>query len=261
MEIVIRDSREDAALYTAQAIADHIHRKPHTVLGLATGRTMEPVYASLRQLHRESGLDFSLTHTFNLDEYVNIPPEHPQSYRTFMNLHLFNHINIDIRNTRILNGLAVDVNAECAMFEQEIADRGGIDLQVLGIGRSGHIGFNEPTSSFASRTRIKTLTPDTIRQNGPLFGGEQYVPRHVLTMGVGTILDSARCLILVTGKEKAEVTAAAIEGPLTSMVTASAMQLHRHATFVLDSDAASCLRLRDYYKWAHDNKPHWERPI
>ncbi|NOY80742.1 MAG: glucosamine-6-phosphate deaminase [Kiritimatiellaeota bacterium] len=260
MEVVIRDSREAAALFVAKTIADMVRRKPHIVLGLATGRTMEPVYAHLVRFHREDGLDFSLARTFNLDEYVNIPPEHPQSYRAFMDRTLFDLINIDRRNTRVLNGLAVDANAECAAFEQEIADCGGIDLQVLGIGRSGHIGFNEPTSSFASRTRIKTLTPETLRQNAPLFGGERNVPRHVLTMGVGTILESGRCLMLVTGAEKAEVTAAAIEGPLTSMVTASALQLHRRATFVLDREAATKLKQRDYYEWVYANKPHWERP-
>jgi glucosamine-6-phosphate deaminase len=259
MEVIVQESSGAAVSLTARIIAYHVHRKPHTVLGLATGRTMEPVYAELVRLHREKGLDFSLARAFNLDEYLGLAPDHPQSYRQFMNEHLFHHINIDLRNTRLLNGLTTDVVAECECFEDEIRDCGGIDLQVLGIGRSGHIGFNEPASSLGSRTRSKTLTPETLAQNAPLFGRHEDVPRHVLTMGVGTILESYCLLMLVTGAEKADVAAQAIEGPLTSMVTASAIQLHPRCTVVLDQDAAARLTLRDYYRWVYENKPDWER--
>ncbi len=259
MEVIIHSDRAGADAFAAKLIALAIRRKPDLVLGLATGRTMQPVYAALVRMHREDGLDFSRVHTFNLDEYVGIPPEAPESYRTFMNEHLFDHVNIPKENTHILNGMAADIPEECAAFERAIAAHGGIDLQLLGIGLTGHLGFNEPASSLASRTRIKTLTPATLRQNAVFFGGEQNVPRHVLTMGVGTILEARRCLVVVTGREKAAITAQAVEGPITSMVTASALQLHPHVTMVLDQDAASELKMRHYYEWVFENQPEWER--
>ena len=259
MEVIIQPTAGDAALLATRIIADTVDRKPHAVLGLATGRTMVPVYQGLVRFHRERGLDLSLVRTFNLDEYVGIPSTHPQSYRSFMNRVFFEQANVDIRNTRVLDGMAADLDAECQAFEGEIADCGGIDLQVLGIGRSGHIGFNEPASSLRSRTRSKTLTPKTLEQNGPLFGGSANMPRHVLTMGVGTILDSERCLMLITGEEKAEMAAKAIEGPLTAMVTASAMQIHPHCVVVLDEAAAAELSLAEYYRWVYENEPYWQR--
>ena len=258
MEVIIQPTAFAAASLAARVIADTVDRKPHAVLGLATGRTMVPVYEALVRFHRERGLDFSLVRTFNLDEYVGIAPAHPQSYRAFMNRVFFEQVDLDLRNTRLLDGRAEDLEMECRAFEDEIADCGGIDLQVLGIGRSGHIGFNEPASSLRSRTRSKTLTPKTLEQNGPLFGGREHMPRHVLTMGVGTILDSERCLMLITGEEKAEMAAKAIEGPVTAMVTASAMQIHPHCVVVLDEAAASGLSLVEYYRWVYENEPYWQ---
>ena len=259
MEVIIQPTPAAAAFFAARVIADTVDRKPHAILGLATGRTMVPVYEALVRFHRERGLDFSLVRTFNLDEYVGIPATHPQSYRSFMNRVFFEQANFDIRNTRLPDGMAEDLDAECRAFEDEIADCGGIDLQVLGIGRSGHVGFNEPASSLRSRTRSKTLTPKTLEQNGPLFGGCENMPRHVLTMGVGTILDSERCLMLITGEEKAEMAAKAIEGPVTAMITASAMQIHPHCVVVLDEAAASGLSLVEYYRWAYENEPCWQQ--
>jgi glucosamine-6-phosphate deaminase len=259
MEIVIQPDLDRAAWLTSRIVAHELRQNPWLVLGLATGRTMEPVYDYLVELHGEQGLDFSLCRAFNLDEYVGLAPEHPQSYRRFMDEHLFSRVNIDQRNTRVLNGLAADIPAECAAFEREIAEAGGIDVQVLGIGRDGHIGFNEPSSSLRSRTRNKTLTPETVAQNAPLFGDPALMPRHVLTMGIGTILDSKLCVMLITGSEKAEIAAKAIEGPMTAMVPASAMQLHPSCTVILDEAAAVKLRNADYYRWNWENKPEWEK--
>jgi len=259
MEVLIFETQDKADEFAARVIARSIRENPFLVLGLATGRTMQPVYEHLVRFHREEGLDFSRVRTFNLDEYVGIPPDHPQSYRTFMNEHLFHHVNIPMENTHVLNGMAEDIPAECKAFERKIRECGGIDLQLLGIGVSGHIGFNEPASSLASRTRIKTLTRATIRQNAVFFGGEENVPRHVLTMGVGTIMEARRCLVVVTGEEKAAVVARAIEGPVSAMVTASALQMHPRVTMVLDQAAARDLTMRSYYEWVFENLPDWEK--
>jgi glucosamine-6-phosphate deaminase len=259
MEIIIQPTKADAVDLTARIVDRRIREKPALVLGLATGRTMEPVYADLVRRHREEGLDFGRVHTFNLDEYVGLPPEHDQSYRYFMNHQLFDHINIPMANTRLPDGMAADIPAECAAYEAAIAALGGVDLQLLGIGSDGHIGFNEPMSAIRSRTRIKTLTRETVAQNGPLFGDPKLMPLHALTMGVGTILESQECLMLVTGEGKAAIVAEALEGPISSMVTASALQLHPRTVVVLDEAAAANLRLADYYRWTYENKPAWQR--
>jgi glucosamine-6-phosphate deaminase len=219
---------------------------------------MERVYAELARRHREDGLDFSLCRTFNLDEYVGLAPEHPDSYRQYMNRLLFRNVNIDPRNTHVLNGIAPDLGAECARYERQIVECGGIDLQLLGIGSDGHIGFNEPLSALQSRTREKALTPSTRGQNAALFGGDmQRVPARALTMGVGTIQESRRCLLLVTGQEKAAILARAVEGPITAMVTASALQLHPRCTVIIDEDAAADLQGSEYYRWVFATEPEW----
>lgn len=259
MEIIIQPDQAAAVGLVGRIVARAIREKPRFVLGLATGATMEPVYADLVRQHREGGLDFSQVHTFNLDEYVGLPPEHEQSYRYFMDHHLFNLVNIPPANTRLPNGMAADIPAECAQYEAEMAALGGVDLQLLGIGSDGHIGFNEPMSAIYSRTRIKTLTRETLAQNGPYFGGADKMPRHALTMGIGTILQAHRCLMLVTGSRKAKVVAEALEGPISTMCTASALQLHARTTVVLDEAAAANLRLHDYYRWTFDNKPAWQK--
>lgn len=261
MEIVIQPTQADAVALTAAIIDREIRGKARFVLGLATGRTMEPVYAELVRRHREENLSFSHVYTFNLDEYVGLPPEHDQSYRYFMNKQLFDHVDIPADHTRLPNGMATNIPEECAAFEAEIRELGGIDLQLLGIGSSGHIGFNEPMSAIYSRTRIKTLTRKTFEQNGPLFGDPSLMPMHALTMGVGTILESRRCLMLVTGAAKADIAAAALEGPVSSFVTASALQLHPSTTVILDEAAASKLKLAEYYTWTYANKPDWQSLI
>ena len=176
MEIVIQPTAEAASIVAAKIIAQLVRRKPDAVLGLATGSTPLATYRELVRMHREDGLDFSRVRTFNLDEYVGLPHEHPQSYHAFMQENLFRYINVPRENIRIPNGLAVDVAAECAAYEQAIRAVGGIDLQVLGIGTDGHIGFNEPSSSLASRTRIKTLTARTRSDNARYFGSAEEVP-------------------------------------------------------------------------------------
>lgn len=258
MEVIIRPNAEEATLLAARVIAREMQAKPKLVLGLATGRTMERLYGMLVDMHRRDGLDFSLITTFNLDEYIGLPPEHPQSYRHYMNHHLFRHVNIDMRNTNLPDGVAPDIDEECARYETAIRECGGIGLQVLGVGRDGHIGFNEPLSAMLSRTRAKALTPTTIRQNAPLFSKPDEMPKRAITMGVGTILDSKRCLMLVTGNEKAGVIAKAVEGPVTSMISASALQLHPNCRVIVDEDAAASLENRDYYDWIFQHEPEWQ---
>jgi glucosamine-6-phosphate deaminase len=258
VEVIIQSNKEAAALLVARILARELRANPHLVLGLATGATMERVYRNLVRMHQEEKLDFSLCSTFNLDEYVGLFPSDPNSYRHYMDHHLFRHVNIDPRNTHLPNGMASDLEAECHQYEALIRRFGGIDLQLLGIGKAGHIGFNEPLSALRSRTRVKALTPTTVSQNSPLFGGEQNVPRRALTMGVGTIIEARRCLLLATGDSKAEVLAQAVEGSITSMVTASTLQLHPRCTVVVDEEAATKLKGRDYYRWIFENEPEWQ---
>lgn len=257
MEVIIRPTKDDAVSLTAAIIARTLRAKPNLVLGLATGRTMEAVYGLLVRLYEDDGLDFSLARTFNLDEYIGLPPEDPNSYRFYMNKHLFHRVNIDLRNTHLPNGMAENIDAECVAYEQTIRECSGIDLQLLGIGRTGHIGFNEPLSAMLSRTRAKALAPATIRQNAPLVDLEAF-PRRAVTMGVGTILEAKRCILLATGEEKAEVIAKAVEGPVTSMISATALQLHPRCTVIIDEAAAQNLHNKEYYRWIFDNEPEWQ---
>jgi glucosamine-6-phosphate deaminase len=219
---------------------------------------MEQVYQMLVRMHRVEGLDFSLCRTFNLDEYVGLPANDAHSYRHYMNHHLFLHVNIDLRNTHLPNGMAADLDAECGGYERAIAKCGGIDLQLLGIGHAGHVGFNEPLSALRSRTRVKALSPATLEQNAPLFDDPSGMPRRAITMGVGTILECRRCLLLATGPEKATIIARAVEGPITSSVSATALQLHARCTVVVDEAAAARLEGADYYRWVFANEPEWE---
>ena len=258
MEVIIQPTESAAALLVAQVVAHDLRTNPHLVLGLATGRTMEQVYRHLVQLHADKKLDFSLCSTFNLDEYVGLSPSDPNSYRHYMDEHLFRHVNVDPRNTHLPDGMADDLDAECRRYEALIQRFGGIDLQLLGIGKAGHIGFNEPLSALRSRTRVKALTPTTLKQNAILFGGEDKMPRRAITMGVGTIIEARRCLLLATGESKADVVAKAVEGPITSMISATALQLHPRCTVVVDEAAAAQLKEKEYYRWVFANEPEWE---
>jgi glucosamine-6-phosphate deaminase len=258
VEVIIRPTADVAAELVACLIARDLRANPHLVLGLATGRTMESVYARLGRMRAEEGLDFSLCSTFNLDEYVGLPPADPHSYRHYMDHHLFRRVNIDSRNTHLPDGLAADLEAECRKYEELIRRFNGIDFQLLGLGRTGHIGFNEPLSALRSRTRVKALAPQTLEQNAPLFADPAQMPRRAITMGVGTILEARRVVLLATGSEKADIIARAVEGPITSMISATALQLHGHCTVVVDEAAASKLSCQDYYRWIFENEPEWE---
>ncbi len=257
MEVIIRDTREQAVQLVADVMEQAIRRKPRIVLGLATGRTMESLYDKLVEKHESLGLDFSQVTTFNLDEYVGLTADDPNSYRYYMDKHLFSRINIDRLNTLLPDGAAGDLDAECRYYEELIGSVGGIDLQLLGLGQTGHIGFNEPLSAMFSRTRPKALSPKTVEQNAPLFPDPEQMPRRALTMGVGTILDARRCMMLVTGKQKAEVVAKAVEGPVTSMLSATALQLHPRCTVVVDAEAGSKLENQEYYRWIFEHEPEW----
>ncbi len=257
MKVIIQNSADDAARLAARIIAGQLRANPALVLGLATGATMESVYAVLAAMHRDEGLDFSRCRTFNLDEYVGLAPEDEHSYRHYMNCHLFGKVNIGLRNTRLPNGTAVDLDAECASYEAAIKKTGGIDFQLLGIGSNGHIGFNEPLSSLRSRTRVMTLSPATISQNQRYFENPDMMPKRAITMGVGTILESKRCLLLATGSAKAGVIARAVEGSVSSMVPASALQIHPRCAVILDEAAAAGLSEKEYYRWFFDHEPEW----
>jgi glucosamine-6-phosphate deaminase len=248
MRVIVEQDRDGVSRRAAQIVANLVRRKPRCVLGLATGSTPLGTYAELVRMHREEGLDFSRVVTFNLDEYVGLAATHPQSYRFFMQQNLFDHINVDPRDTHVPDGRALDFDAYCEQYERMIAEEGGIDLQILGIGGDGHIAFNEPGSSLGSRTRLKTLTEETVRDNARFFGSEKDVPRLAITMGVGTILESRQCLLLAAGASKARAIRDTIEGPITAQVTASALQLHRDVIAILDHEAARLLERRDYYR-------------
>ncbi|MBI1389749.1 MAG: glucosamine-6-phosphate deaminase [bacterium] len=255
MEVVILDSYEQISKKAAKEVSNLIRNKPNCVLGLATGSTPLGLYQELIRMHKEEGLDFSKISTFNLDEYYGIPPAHPQSYYAFMHENFFNHINVQPERIYLPSGTATDVNAFCQWYEEEIKRLGGIDLQILGIGRDGHIAFNEPGSALGSRTRIKTLTRETVEDNARFFGSVEDVPRYAITMGVGTIQEAKQIILIASGENKAEIIAKAIEGPVTAQVTGSVLQLHAQTVVYLDEAAASKLERYDYYKWVFENKP------
>ncbi len=259
MEVIILSDPEAVSRVAARIVAKCIREKPHAVLGLATGSTPVGLYRELVRLHRQDGLDFSRVTTFNLDEYVGLPPDHPQSYHSFMRSQLFEHINLRPDRAHVPDGLAQDIPQFCADYEAAIADAGGIDLQVLGIGSDGHIGFNEPSSSLASRTRIKTLTPQTLRDNARFFDDPSEQPHHVITMGIGSIMDSRQVLLLAFGEGKADAVAGAVEGPVGAMMPASALQFHPRAHILIDEPASTKLTRAAYYRWVYEQKPAWQR--
>jgi len=259
MEVIITATPEAGACTAARIVEKLVRTRPEAVLGLATGSTPLGLYGELIRRHREHGLDFSRVTTFNLDEYVGLGAGHPASYHTFMHEHLFGAINVPAGRIHIPDGKAADIPAACEAYEKAIVAAGGIDLQVLGIGHDGHIGFNEPSSSLASRTRLKTLTQKTIDANQRFFTSAEEVPRHVITMGVGTILEARVCLLLAFGESKADAVAAMVEGPLTASCPASALQWHPRTTVIVDEAAAARLARSDYYRYVHANKPAYQQ--
>jgi len=259
MEVIVTKTYEDMSALAARMIAQQILHKPSSVLGLATGSTPVGTYKELIRLHKNQGLDFSKVTTFNLDEYVGLPPTHNQSYRYFMDQNLFNHVNVPSASIHVPYGHAESVLDFCEWYEAEIQRFGGIDLQILGIGGDGHIAFNEPGSSLGSRTRLKTLTTQTRRDNARFFGGDaDAVPRHCLTQGIGTILQAGHLVLVALGVGKAEAVHQLVEGPVSALWPASALQLHPHVTVLLDQAAAARLQLGDYYREAYLTKPAWQ---
>jgi glucosamine-6-phosphate deaminase len=258
VEVVIRRDGEAVATLVADAIDRLVASKPNAVLGLATGSSPLGVYAELVRRHRAGTLGFGRTTAFLLDEYIGLPPDHPQSYEAFITRHFTGLVDIDPANVHVPDGRASDLEAACGGYEEKIRAAGGVDIQLLGIGADGHLGFNEPTSSLASRTRVKTLTEQTRADNNRFFGNADEVPHHVVTQGIGTILAARHLVLIAIGPGKAEPIARAVEGPVASMCPASAIQLHPHATVVVDEDAAARLTLSDYYRATFAAKPPWQ---
>ena len=254
MEVVIARDYDEMSRISAEIVSGEIRKKANLTLGLASGDTPVGTYKELVKLHAQGGLNLSKITTFNLDEYVGLAPTHVNSYYYFMNEYLFNHININPAKMYVPQGNTDDPDIFCEWYEKKIKEAGGIDLQILGIGRDGHIAFNEPGSSFASRTRVVALCKETIEDNARFFDTIEDVPRVAITMGVGTILEARKILLIANGKKKAKVCAEFIEGPVTPMLTASALQLHDHTTVVLDEEAASMLERKEYYTWVRNNK-------
>ena len=255
MEVIIQPTHHQLAVIASELIRDALLQKPNLVLGLATGSTPIGLYKALVKMHIEKGLDFAKVTTFNLDEYIGIPIDHPQSYHTFMLKHFFDHVNIPSENQHIPQNTAENHEAFCASYEEAIARAGGIDIQVLGIGTDGHIGFNEAGSSLSSRTRIKTLSESTLMANAMHFEGDvNAVPEMAITMGIGSIMDAKHCLILASGASKSGAIAKAVEGPITAMAPASILQMHPKTTVIIDEAAASKLQEIEYYKRSFVNK-------
>jgi glucosamine-6-phosphate deaminase len=259
MEVIILPTVKEVGRVAAAAIASVAVRKPSAVIGLATGSSPQGIYTDLARRVDAGEVSFAEAHGFALDEYVGIPLEHPESYTSVITRDVVGPLGFDPRRVRVPDGRAADFELAAKEYDDAIRAAGGIDVQILGIGANGHIGFNEPTSSFASRTRIKTLAPATRDANARFFGSIDHVPTHCMTQGLGTILEASRLVLVAQGAAKAHAIAATVEGPLSSFVPGTALQLHEHATVVVDEAAAVGLTLTDYYRYTYDNKPEWQR--
>lgn len=249
MRIIILESSEAVSSRAAEIFCRTIHRNPQSVLGLATGGTPLGTYRELVRRHRVGEVSFAGVTTFNLDEYVGLPAEHSQSYASFMQQHLFGQADFVPQQCHLPNGQADDLGATCAEYERQIDEAGGIDLQLLGIGSDGHIAFNEPGSSLASRTRVKALTERTRQDNARFFEQAEDVPKLAITMGIGSILDAERIVLLATGANKADAVQRFVEGPISAQMPASALQLHPQVDVLLDEAAAAQLERREYYEY------------
>lgn len=244
MRVIIAKSYEEMSKIAAREIAKLLYIKPEAVLGLATGSTPEGVYKELIELNNQNKIDFSKAVTYNLDEYKGLSGNHPQSYRYFMNTKLFNHINIDKDKTHVPNGIAADIEKECYVYDEAIEKSGGIDLQLLGIGRNGHIGFNEPSDSLNLNTHLTDLTDDTIKANSRFFESIDEVPTQALTMGLGGIMKAKKILLLASGEKKAEIIAKLVEEKISTRIPASILQVHPDVLVIIDKGAASLLKIR-----------------
>jgi len=254
MKILVFKNPEESADHISREILAALRHKPNLVLGLATGSTPIGVYTRLIHAHQNHGADFSGCATFNLDEYLDLPEDHEHSYRHFMNQHFFSGINLDPSNIHFPPSRGKQLAKQCLDYENKIKARGGIDIQILGIGSNGHIGFNEPTSSLMSRTRIKTLTEKTLRDNSRFYRTLEVQPQMASTVGIGTILEARKILLQAFGRKKVDAVHAAVEGPISAFWPGSALQLHPHVSFCLDAASASKLSLLDYYKRVRENE-------
>ncbi|MFD1827320.1 MULTISPECIES: glucosamine-6-phosphate deaminase [Mumia] len=257
MEVVICASAEEIGQHVAD-VYEAVLRGPAPVLGLATGSSPLAAYQEMIRRHREHGLSFAHATAFLLDEYVGLPASHPESYAAVIRRELTEHVDLYPAQVHSPHGEASDLAAECSRYDAAIAASGGIDVQLLGIGTDGHIGFNEPMSSLASRTRPKTLTEQTRQDNARFFASVDEVPTHVLTQGLGTIREARHLVLVATGEGKADAIAAAVEGPLSARCPASILQWHPHATVFVDDAAASRLDFADYYRHTFARKPAWQ---
>ncbi|PFG32050.1 glucosamine-6-phosphate deaminase [Paramicrobacterium agarici] len=255
-EVIIVTSADDAGSLVADEIVSLVAAKPNAVLGLATGSTPLPVYRALAS--RRDEMDLSGVSGFALDEYVGLPASHPESYRSVITREVVEPLGLDPERVHVPNGALDTIEHAGADYEEAIIAAGGIDLQILGIGTDGHIGFNEPGSSFASRTRVKTLTKQTRRDNARFFASEDEVPMHCITQGLGTIQRARHLVLLAFGAGKARAVAGAVEGPISATLPGSALQLHERATVIVDEAAAADLKNADYYRHAYANKPSWQ---
>lgn len=257
MEVVALSSDLEVATVAADVIESIVRRHPEAVVGLATGSTPGPTYRELIRRHQsDQGPDYDRVQVFILDEYVGLAPNHPKSYRQTIARELTD--DLGLAPDRVHGPDMSDVREAGSRYESKITGVGGIDIQLLGIGTDGHLAFNEPGSSLASLTRLKTLTPETRRDNARFFACSEDVPRHAITQGLGTIQRARQLLLIATGAAKAGAIAAAVEGPLTSSCPASVIQLHPHATVLVDFDAASGLRRLEYYRHVYETKPDWK---
>jgi glucosamine-6-phosphate deaminase len=256
VEIIILATAEDVFAEASSRVVSWIHKKPDAVLGLATGKTMIAVYQNLIVEHGKDVVDFSSVTTVNLDEYLGINPENPMSFHSYMDQNFFRHVNVDRENILIPNPLPDDVEKECEAYEEAIKKRGGVDIQLLGIGRDGHIGFNEPSSSLKAKTRVKTLTDETLMDNFGTTDG----PRFAITMGIGTIMDAREIVLVAVGQEKAKAISCMVEGPVSASCPASALQLHPIVKVIIDQEAAHLLEKKDYYRWVWNHKKEVEKP-
>jgi len=259
MEVVISSTADEAGKLAADAIEDLLQRRPQAVLGVATGSSPLIIYEELGRRVAQGSLSLAKARAFMLDEYVGLPADHPQRYRNVISEEFVDKVDIDPEQVMGPDGLATDLLSACEAYERAIADAGGVDLQILGIGTDGHIAFNEPGSSLASRTRIKTLTSQTRRDNARFFDGNlEAVPQHCLTQGIGTIFEARHILLVASGRRKAEAVHQLAEGPVSAMWPGTALQLHAHVTVLLDTPAASRLQLASYYIETYQGKPSWQ---
>ncbi len=249
MRIIILKDNQAVADFGAQHIQNKLRQQPSSTLGLATGSSPIKLYEQLITAYKNNEVSFKDVTTFNLDEYLGLADVHPQSYRHFMNTQLFNHLDIKLTNTFVPDGSTTDPFKTCADYEELIVGKGGIDLQLLGIGKNGHIGFNEPSSSLASRTRVKTLSKSTVEANQHFFNPDEFQPYLSITMGIGSIMEAKEILLIATGETKANAIQQTVEGPLSAHCPASILQMHSKAIIAMDEDAAQQLHDIDFYKY------------